>query len=43
MNDQNPDGPIRTLTFGREPEGLAAYLILDDLRRVDLPQVTWLG
>lgn len=43
VNDQHPDGPVRTLTFGREHEGLAAYLILDDLRRVDLRHVTWLG
>lgn len=43
VNDQNPDGPVRTLTFGRAYEGLAAYLILDDVRRVDLLQVTWLG
>jgi hypothetical protein len=43
VNDQNPDGPVRTLTFGREHEGLAMYLILDDVRRVELLQVTRLG
>ena len=42
MNDQNPDGPVRILTFGREHEGLATYLVLDDQRRVDLLQLTWL-
>ncbi len=43
LNDQNQNGPVRTLTFGPDHEGLAAYLIMDDLRRLDLLQVTWLG
>lgn len=42
VNQNNPDGPVRTLTFG-QGLGLAAYLILDDQRRVDLLQVTWFG
>lgn len=36
INDHNPDGPIRTVTFGRHHDGVAAYLILEDQRRVDL-------
>lgn len=31
------------MTFGRHHDGVAAYLILEDQRRVDLLQVTWLG
>ncbi|HEX9337555.1 MAG TPA: hypothetical protein VF892_16790 [Pseudonocardiaceae bacterium] len=42
VNDRNPDGPVRTLTFGRGL-GLVTYLILDDQRRVDVVQVLWLG
>jgi hypothetical protein len=42
VNDDNPDGPVRTLTFG-DGLGLVAYLILEDQRRVDVLQVIWLG
>lgn len=43
LNDSNPDGPVRTMTFGPEHDGIAAYLILEDQRTVDLLQITWLG
>lgn len=43
INDDNPGGPVRTMTFGRHHDGVAAYLILEDQRRVDLLQVTWFG
>jgi len=43
INDNNPDGPVRTMTFGRHHDGVAAYLILDNQRRVDLLQITWFG
>lgn len=40
---RQPDGPMRTLTFGPHSEGKIVYLILDDQRRVDLLVVVWLG
>lgn len=43
VNDRNPDGPVSILAFGAKHEGIAAYLILEDQRRVDLLQITWLG
>jgi hypothetical protein len=39
MNDENPNGPLRTLAFGQF--GMITYLILDDQLRVDLVDVTW--
>ncbi|MGH3830328.1 MAG: hypothetical protein ACRDRS_07710 [Pseudonocardiaceae bacterium] len=42
LNDENPDGPVRTLSFGRG-FGLVTFLILEDQRRVDLLQVIWIG
>ncbi len=41
VNDQNPGGRVRTLTFGRAHEGLAAYLILDDRCCDDLLDVEY--
>lgn len=43
VNDNNPDGPVRSLTFGPQHEGMVTYLILDDQRRVDVLDVLWLG
>lgn len=43
INPDNPDGPVRTMTFGPNHQGVAAYLILDGQRRVDLLQITWFG
>jgi len=43
VNDRNPDGPVRTHTFGPEHQGMVTYLILDDQRRVDVLSVLWLG
>jgi hypothetical protein len=40
---RQPDGPMRTLTFGPNGEGKAVYLILEDQRRVDLLVVLWLA
>jgi hypothetical protein len=42
-NKQKPDSPIRALTFGPEGQGDMVYLILDDLRRVDILVVVWLS
>lgn len=39
----NPEGAVRTTSFGPGHEGVAAYLILEDQRRVDLVQIAWLG
>lgn len=38
-----PDSPMRALTFGPAAQGDIVYLILDDLRRVDILVVVWLG
>lgn len=43
VNDQNPDGPVRTMIFGADHQGMATYLILDDQRRVDILSVLWIG
>lgn len=43
INRINPEGAVRTLTFGPRREGLVAYLILDEQRRVDILKVLWLG
>ena len=40
---QKPDSPMRALTFGPDGQGDIVYLILDDLRRVDILVVIWLG
>ena len=37
-----PDGNIRTMPFGKESEGMATYVILEDQRRVVVVSVTWL-
>lgn len=41
VNPANPDGPVRTRSFGTAHEGVAAYLILEADRRVDLVQIAW--
>jgi hypothetical protein len=40
---ENPDGPVRMLTFGPHSEGMVTYLVLEDQRRVDVLYVTWIG
>ena len=40
LHKDNPDGAVRTLPFGRS--GMITYLILDDLRRVDVLNVVWM-
>lgn len=42
LNDDTPDGPVRTLAFGPAHQGLLTYLILEHQRRVDLLDVLWL-
>ncbi len=42
-NERTPDSPMRALTFGPDGQGDVVYLILDDLRRVDILVVIWLG
>lgn len=34
---------MRALTFGPDGQGDVVYLILDDLRRIDILVVIWLG
>jgi hypothetical protein len=38
-----PDSPMRALTFGPTGQGDIVYLILEDLCRVDILVVVWLG
>jgi hypothetical protein len=42
LNDENADAPVRSLVFGPEGQGLVTYLILEEQRRVDALDVTWL-
>jgi hypothetical protein len=42
-NKRKPDSPMRALTFGPDGQGDVVYLILDDLRRIDILVVIWLG
>lgn len=37
----NPGGPVRTLAFSHA--GMITYLVIDELRRVDLLDVLWAG
>lgn len=37
-----PDGGLRTLTFGPSAQGMITYLIVEELRRVDILDVLWL-
>ncbi|MGH3900736.1 MAG: hypothetical protein ACRDTA_21325 [Pseudonocardiaceae bacterium] len=39
----NPDSPMRGCPFGPDGTGIAVSLIVDDLRRVDLLKVLWMG
>jgi len=41
--DDNPDGNMRKIVFGRDGESIAVYLILEDQRRVVVVSVTWVG
>jgi hypothetical protein len=42
INDDNPDGALRQLTFGDAGEVLLTFLILERQRRVDILEVMWL-
>jgi hypothetical protein len=39
--DRNPGGAVRTLPFGEA--GLVTYVVLEEIERVDLLQVHWVG
>lgn len=43
INVDRPDEPVRTLTFGPGGAGLVVYLVLEDQRRAELLQVTYVG
>lgn len=43
LNSGNPTGAVRTATFGPEAQGMVTYLVLDDIQRVDVLDVVWLG
>lgn len=43
LNDDNPDAPVRSLTFGPTHQGLVTYLIVERQRRVDVLDVLWLS
>jgi hypothetical protein len=42
-NKLKPDSPMRGQPFGPNHEGFAVYLIVEDLRRVDLVTVVWIS
>jgi hypothetical protein len=42
INEQNPEAEVRSFTFGPNHEDLATFLILENQRRVDILDVTWL-
>jgi hypothetical protein len=39
LSERNPDAQVRQLAFG--DAGMITYLVLEDLRRVDVLIVTW--
>lgn len=39
--DRNPDGAVRTMSFGGT--GLVTYVVVEHLERVDVLQVHWIG
>lgn len=41
FNTRNPDG-LLTMYFGPSSEGFVCYLILEDIRRVDIINVAWI-
>ncbi len=44
LNKANPNGAVRTATFGPASQGMVTtYLVLEDIRRVDVLDVVWLG
>jgi len=43
INDEDPDAPVRSVTFGANHEGMVTYLVLEDQRRVDILDVLWVG
>lgn len=42
LHPARPDG-VLTFAFGPDGQGLVYYLVLDDLDRVDILDVQWLG
>lgn len=42
-NTLKPDSSMRAMSFGPEGQGDIVYLILEDLRRVDVLVVLWMG
>jgi hypothetical protein len=43
LNDEYPEAPVRSVVFGAEGQGLVTYLVLEQQRRVDVLDVTYLG
>lgn len=42
-NEDNPDGNMRSIPFGKRSEGMAVYVILEEQLRAVVVNVTWLG
>ena len=42
INDDNPDGAVRQFTFGDAGRAPLTFLILEQQRRVDVLEVTWI-
>ncbi len=43
INEDNPDGEVRTLHFGPGGAGLVTYLIVEHDRQVHILLVQWAG
>lgn len=42
-SEDNPDGEMRKILFGKRDEGIVVYLVLEQQRRVVVLSVTWVG
>ena len=43
MNNDNPEGGVRQLSFGDAGDALVVFLVLEHQRRVDILRMIWLG
>lgn len=41
LSKDNPNGPVRALSFGDRQQGLLVVLVLEDQRRVDVVSLQW--
>ena len=43
INEDNPDGEVRQMTFGPHAEGIVTYMILERDREVHVLLIQWVG